>query len=104
ADAVVRLRDRIAAKRPGVPLRAGILLATNRATIAHFCAQGGVSVPKGLRDALIRDRDAGGREHTLEFLSGVIRTLHDAGIPPHLFTLNDAAAAETVLGRTKPPT
>lgn len=96
-EAVVRLRDRIAAKRAGVPLRAGLLLATDRATIAHFCAQGGVSVPKALREALIRDRDAGGREHTLAILGDTVRALHDAGIPPHLFTMNDAEAARAVL-------
>lgn len=96
-DAIVRLRDRVAAKRAGVPLRAGMLLATNRATIAHFCAQGGVSVPKALREALIRDRDTGGREHTLAYLGDAVRVLHDAGIPPHLFTMNDADAARAVL-------
>ena len=97
ADAVIRLRDRLATMRKGVPLRAGVLLATELGVISKFAAGSGVSIPKPLRAALVADRDAGGRDHTLAFLSQLVRALFDAGIPPHLFTMNDSDAATKVL-------
>ena len=97
ADAVIRLRDRLAAKRAGVPLRAGVLLTTELAVISKFAAGSGVSIPKPLRTALVADRAAADRKHTLAFLAQLVRALFDAGIPPHLYTMNDADAAHTVL-------
>ncbi|MEX0899635.1 MAG: methylenetetrahydrofolate reductase [Gammaproteobacteria bacterium] len=98
ADAVVRLRDRIAAKRAGVPLRAGVLLTTDLARISRLAVGAGVSVPPALRKALIADRDSGGRARTLAYLTTLVRELFDVGIPPHLFTTNDAEATREVLG------
>lgn len=98
AEAVIRLRDRIAAKRAGVPLRAGILLATDLASISGLAVRAGVSIPSALRKALIADRDGGGRARTLAYLTTLVRDLFEAGIPPHLFTTNDAEATREVLG------
>lgn len=99
AEAIIDLRDRLAAKRAGVPFRAGILLACDLPTIAHLVAVSGVSIPGALRKALVADRDdpGGGNARTLEYLAGLARTLHEAGIPPHLYTMNDAEAARAVL-------
>jgi methylenetetrahydrofolate reductase (NADPH) len=98
-EAVIALRDRIAAKRAGVPMRAGILLALELPMISYLVTASGVSVPPALRKALVADRDdpAAGNKRTLDYLTGVVKTLYDAGIPPHLYTMNDAAAARTVL-------
>lgn len=99
ADAVIALRDRIAAIRPGVPLRAGVLLASDLAVVSRLVTSSGVSMPKALRIALAADRDdpKGGNRRTLDFLSTLVRALHEAGIPPHLYTMNDAAATTAVL-------
>lgn len=97
ADPVVRLRDRIAAKRSGVPLRAGVLLSTDLARISNLVVRSGVSIPPPLRKALIADRDQGGRSRTLAYLAALVRELHDAGIPPHLYSMNDADATRSVL-------
>lgn len=99
ANAVIALRDRIAAKRAGVPLRAGVLLASDLPLLARLITSSGVSMPKALRTALVADRDdaKGGNRRTIEFLTSLVRTLHEAGIPPHLYTMNDAVATTAVL-------
>lgn len=99
-EAVIELRDRIASKRAGVPLRAGILLARELPLISHLVATSGVSIPTALRKALVTDRDdpTSGNARTLEYLAGVVKTLYAAGIPPHLYSMNDDEAARTVLG------
>jgi methylenetetrahydrofolate reductase (NADPH) len=102
ADAVIRLRDRLAAKRAGIPLRAGVLLARDLAVISQLVTRAGVSLPTELRKALVADRDdANGGSRTLEFLAGLVKELHAAGIPPHLYTMNDAEAAKTVLEKVR---
>ncbi len=99
ADAVIRLRDRLAAKRKGIPLRAGVLLARDLKVISQLVTRAGVSLPTGLRKALVADRDDGADgSRTLAFLAQVVKDLHAAGIPPHLYTTNDAEAARVVLG------
>lgn len=97
-DAVLRLRDRLEAKRPGIPLRAGILLSADLGLISKLSTEAGVSIPPALRKALVADRDdpRSGHARTLEFLAGLFDTLHRAGIAPHLYSMNDVEAARAV--------
>lgn len=102
AEAVIRMRDRLAAKRKGIPLRAGVLLARDLSIISQLVTRAGVTLPAALRKALVADRDdANGGSRTLDYLGGLVKDLHEAGIPPHLYTMNDAEAARGVLERAE---
>jgi len=102
ADAFLYLRDAAVAAGVTMPITPGVLPLTRYQSTARLAEARGVELPRWVRRQLasLGDDAAAVREFGLEFTAKLCQRLIAEGVPSlHFFSLNQAAALETLCAR-----
>ncbi len=82
-------------------ITAGVFLFTSKRQLKRLVQlnRGSISIPKHLSDMLDQPGDREVYEHCIDYTACLCRSLMGAGIPIHLFTMNNAVATRDVLSK-----
>ena len=98
--------DRARAEGIGVPIIPGVLPVLNSAQVRRFTALSGSKIPPALDRLLDKytENDEGARDMGVEYATGQVRELWDAGVPGvHFYVLNRSYSVSRILDNLQIP-